>query len=136
MTITELQETQEFQKLAPRWQAFLLEYLKDGDSSRAAHVVYPKHGNAGVCGASLLRRYQIQAALDRYFGRPALDRVLADLWTVIRQCQRAKSKLSKEQASALKIGIQFYDRLSGRATSPRSIPVVSQEQHSNEQSKT
>jgi hypothetical protein len=117
MTTDEWKTTQEFQGLAPAWQKFLLEYLKDSDSARAAREAYPRHGNPAVCGASLLRRYQIQRALDRYYGRPALDRVLDDLHLLIRQHLRA-SRGQRKISDNLIIALKFYAELGGRKPFP------------------
>lgn len=119
LTIAELQQTIEFQSLNPRHKAFVLEYVKDSDAARAAAVVYTSHKNPAIAGAELVRQYRIQKCLDKFFGRPALDRALEDLHLLIRQHLRnGKKGKPKTLSNNLVTALRYYALLGGQHLSP------------------
>lgn len=114
-TLAELKTMPEFLALHKSHQVFVEQLmLNDYDAVRAAHLAYPQHSNPLILSAGLMSHWKIACALDRHFGRPLIDRVLNDLWMVIRQCQRRKGKISKAEAHALEIGIAFYEKMTGQ----------------------
>jgi hypothetical protein len=116
LAIEDVRKLPEYLTLCSAHRKFIDELIaNDYDSVRAAHIAYPDHARPDILSAGLMSHWKISLALDRHFGRPLIDRIMLDLWTVIRQCQRAKGKLSKEQASALKISVAFYERMTGQS---------------------
>lgn len=119
LAFEELQQTTEYQLLAPRWKAFVAAVLKTGDATKAASAVYPKHKNPAVCGANLMGRQPIIRCLDRFFGNNPEARLLEDLHDAIRLVLRRSKDVSPKRARAdLNEAIQFYQEKSGKQFDP------------------
>ena len=119
LAFEELQQTTEYQLLAPRWKAFVAAVLKTGDATKAASAVYPKHKNPAVCGANLMGRQPIIRCLDKFFGNDPSARLLEDLHAAIRSVlRRSKDVTPKEARVELNLAISFYEAKSGKQFEP------------------
>ena len=107
MTPEELQTKPEWLRLPPKWRAFVLEIIKDGNRVRAAEAVYPKHSSPAVCGAALLGREQIIACLTRYYGLNPLALVHQKMAKELLQLTKKARKSGKITPALLKAEV-FY----------------------------
>ena len=131
LTIDELKTLPEYLTLCEAHKTFVKHLLANNyDAVEAAHLTYPDHSNPTILSAGLMQHWKVARVLDRHFGRPLIDRVLADLHTVIRQCQRRKGKMTPETARALTVGINFYERMTGQPLSVDGESPKAQEQKS------